>query len=421
MSLRVPPTGTAFQNWKKLDEHQRHAAVLWVIKYMQRELPKYKKSFGKHVVHIGHGIREAWQNDGTRRTYTGSVVKIFLDRKIKKEFQEKIGDYPTWVQISKPVPIQPKQRASKKDLTWQQEWRRAEGAAKYKPKRRKRLVLAIPVSVTLEPAFRGGQAGAPAPAQKQRLVVQGNAGSLTGTSCVLLRQRGNTPTDLRYILTCHHVARNSFDSVNLKPDPSAECFSAQPTAPPRIDGAPAADHIGDPVAGIAEINASLKTNIDAGVIQLNPMGLALAVESSRKRYWRARPSMSITSEGQWTRLFDGGQPSFKLYPWGNQAPVKLKYFGMHAPFEVPYGETQTSLIWIQQVIQFECTIPPEQDGFRTYGGYSGSPIMYKNMTGGLVAMHIAGNIDGPPWYSLGIPMWLMTEPGTITTTGYTLA
>ncbi|MHC5010830.1 MAG: hypothetical protein ACYTG6_07765, partial [Planctomycetota bacterium] len=228
----LDPSGRAFQNWKALDEQQRYAAVAWGADYVQERLDTtYEGEMGEGILGVGCGARESRARRKGRTTYEEyPVITIFVKKSFEKSFRKKTNrdKYPRWVQLT--VPIEPKRKV-RKGPSWPSTERKAKKA------RKRRLVVALPVDVTMETEAKAEAAATRTP-QAQRLLVISDSASAApeaGSSCALVRIRRNPPSKKRYVLSCHHVVWRSRKRKDLKKDKTAKIWSMR--APPKTKAA----------------------------------------------------------------------------------------------------------------------------------------------------------------------------------------
>lgn len=181
----LQPSEKGRENWRRLSFEDQLSAAAWLVKAVHRN--KKLKDISKDVVIASAGPREKTVKQKSRLQQKKIALKLTVNKK-KKLGSASSRLIPAEVQVSIPV-------------------------------NGKRRVLAIPTDViekTRAPVAQND-------ASKVFIESTVNTNNVRGSLCCLVKN-ANGNTNLRYALTCHHVAFLSLKDRFLRPDKTALAY-----------------------------------------------------------------------------------------------------------------------------------------------------------------------------------------------------
>lgn len=312
-------------NWRSLSLQQQYRATAWVTEWLLRN--NQLSSISPDVVGIGAGSRERRHGRGKRYWQRQPVLTVHVRE--KKSLQD-CGDcaVPPYIQLSVPV-----------------------GG--------RRLMLAIPTDVRVERDVPKAQA------DPSKVLARSGDGSpsVDGSICALVKNTSGN-TELRYALTCHHVAFLSLLSANFSADTSAEDFHQQ--------GSTVTTRMGKSSRGTRLVPAPI-FSLDAALVRLDTDSPA-----REKDFWSAIPTNWVKDSGELAAAFGHDAQVFNRRSQGQAATFST----LRSDFQVRYTGGGTARF--SQLIEY---ILPA--GRSTAEGDSGGALIAARFN--LIGMHIAGS------------------------------
>lgn len=356
-------------NWKLLTTEQQFLTADRVAMRIDAVGKRLFKTMGTGVRSVGVGFEERLMGRGKRRVMKNLVVLKLLVTKKRKvpEFA------PRYVRVTVTI----------------------RGKGKLKGKRR---LLAIPTDVVDENERTKAHAAKPLRIKASPKSGQGKV--IGGTACALVTVRKSS---VKYLLSCHHVARYSLNQVGVV---SAPCKISTSTG--SLIGVPLG---GDPmpVAPWPPSYGKRKpAGVDAAIVKTNKAGGSTV---KKKSYWRGGyPKKMPRTKRQWVSLVVNDRPTYTFTPWGSNAKFRVTYVGVVYRKLINYGKSSAR---IQEVHEYRCA-----KGYKSKPGFSGSPIVGD---GQLVGMNIAGERRNGYNYCYAVPSYAFARPGLLATKGLALA
>jgi hypothetical protein len=312
-------------NWRELTLAQQFKAAAWASGWMMRH--QHQSCISSTLLRIGAGSRERRHGRGKRYLPEDVVLTMEVEKK-RPDLDCGCDRLPDFIQMK--VPVDGRHR-----------------------------VLAMPTDVREKRPAPTGQV------DPYKVLTESGSGSpkVNGSLCAQVQNTSGN-TDLRYVLTCHHVAFLSLLSPIFTPDTSAVNFHQVGNS---ID-----QRMGKSSRGTRLVREP-QFSLDAALIRLD------ADSPARKRsFWSAIPTNWVKDVGEIGMAFAGDA---RVYNRRSDGGWPIEFSEMRADFIVEYsggGRARFS-----QLIEYR--LP---SSVSTASGDSGGALISNRFN--LIGMHIAG-------------------------------